>query len=812
MEIVGQGKVKFPVEIVSLTDYLPTMNLDKIIPSRAVRGNQTGVRSVHYPLRLASMVAALTTTAVLSACGGGGGTDFTADANTSASVVAASNVSAAKTTTTTDFTPTPAVSTTRPSALDNPNSTKSLAIIAGPVITDMELQNQGAAATNVPFTFGQIVTMGQFSKNDGLAARLSNGALVRLQVDVKATHADGSVRHMIVSGVLPALAAGQIEKIELVKANAVEATPATLSALTSAGLTGSVNLTLNGVQYSASLADALADPKAVNWLSGSLANEWIVSAPLKTADNVVHPLLSASFAVRWYPGLVKQARVDVIVENTKTFTAGARNLTYDVNVNVGGRAVYAKTGLLHYHHSRWHQSAWWDATTTPQVHARHNTAYLVASKAISNYDLSVAPAETLLADFVKQLPASKTGPMTAGPVMASMGTTGGRGDIGPLPVWTVAYLLSKDQRALTSMMAAADGSATWSIHMRDEKTGMPLRVDNEAYKNASTHMNLAKRGPLPVPRCADNNNSLCASPFKDDTAHQPSMVYLPYLLTGDYYYLEELQFWAAWNPLGTDPGNSGYGKGLVRWQQVRGQGWSLRTLGHVAYITPDAHPLKDYFVKQVDNNLAFYHDTYVVGNPNQLGMFDGSGAGANKMDTSAPWQDDFLTWSFGYLAELGFSKAEPILQWKSKFPVGRMTDPGFCWIEATAYHLLTRVDATSPVYNSFADLYAANFGGESIRHDVKTLVHPNGVPFMSQQCGSQAQADWFTTAMGRRWTLGRMSGYSDSPLGYPANMQPALAVAAVSGIPNAGQAWTTFAGRADKQNYAMGPQWNIIPR
>ena len=36
---------------------------------------------------------------------------------------------------------------------------------------------------------------------------------------------------------------------------------------------------------------------------------------------------------------------------------------------------------------------------------------------------------------------------------------------------------------------------------------------------------------------------------------------------------------------------------------MAGQAWSLRTLGHAAYITPDAHPLKGYFVKQLDNNL-----------------------------------------------------------------------------------------------------------------------------------------------------------------------------------------------------------------
>ena len=112
-----------------------------------------------------------------------------------------------------------------------------------------------------------------------------------------------------------------------------------------------------------------------------------------------------------------------------------------------------------------------------------------------------------------------------------------------------------------------------------------MRTDNEKNRLISTHMNLAKKGPLPVPRFAGNKNTL-ATPYKNDTAHQPSLAYLPYLLTGEYYFLEELHFWATSNSLETDPGNRGYEKGLIHWQQVRGQAWSLRTLGHAAYITP----------------------------------------------------------------------------------------------------------------------------------------------------------------------------------------------------------------------------------
>jgi hypothetical protein len=574
-------------------------------------------------------------------------------------------------------------------------------------------------------------------------------------------------------------------------------------------LTGRVTITVGGVQYTATLADALADATPETWLSGQVANEWVLDAPLKTAAGATHPLLTTRFYVRWYSGLTRQARVDVVVENDKTFTPGARNLTYDVNVEIGGRSVYSKNGLTHYHHARWHKVAWWDASREPAVNVQLNTAYLIASKAVPNYDTSVVPTEGSLADMSRQITAANTGPMTIGPVLAYMPTTGGRGDIGPLPNWSASYLLSMDRRARDSMMAAADGSSSWSIHYRDEGTGYPVRTDNEANKLISTHSNFVNEGPLPVPRCANGNNSLCQTPYEDDTAHQPSLAYLPYLVTGDYYYLEELQFWAASNPLATAPSNNGNGRGLLHWQQVRGQAWSLRTLAHSAYITPDNHPLKSYFNTQLDNNLEFYNATYVVGNPNNLGVFDNTGD--DLIDDVAPWMDDFLTWSFGYIAELGYSKATPVLRWKAKFPVGRM-GPEYCWIEGAPYRLQIR-GADGRAFSTFDALYKGNFSGAFRNDDDQVFTHPRGLRFIDQPCGSQAQADFLGLAnRGVQWPVGRMAGYAGSTEGYPANMQPALAVAATSGIPNASQAWATFANRAAKPNYGESPQFAIVPR
>ena len=187
------------------------------------------------------------------------------------------------------------------------------------------------------------------------------------------------------------------------KSSASTQSNVTLQQLAASGLDSKVTIMLDNVQYTASLADALAGANPINWLSGTIANEWIMAAPLKNASGVAHPLLTARFDVRWYSSLSKKALVSVSLENDKTFVAGARNLTYDVKLDIGGRTVYAKDGLTHYHHSRWRQSAWWDAATAPAIHLQHNTAYLIASKAVSNYDQSLVPSEKELASYATLL-------------------------------------------------------------------------------------------------------------------------------------------------------------------------------------------------------------------------------------------------------------------------------------------------------------------------------------------------------------------------------------------------------------------------
>lgn len=748
------------------------------------------------------------TTALLTACGGGGG--MSAGSGASANQAGSHEVAGV----TSQLAVTTAVTST----------SSGLSCTDKSIVTNLKVENTASTEQgNVPLTFGQVFAAGTVLPSDTLLGRLDDGATIPLQFDVKATHADGSIRHVIISAVVPKLSPGQTRTIQLVKSSLGEAAKSavTPSSLTSAGFTAGVSVNLGGQSYSASADALLKSGKYSTWLAGPIVNEWQVSAPLKTEQGIEHPHLVARFAIRAYSGIQK-ARVDVTIENNWAYEPAPQNFTYDAQVVVGGKAVYSQSALKHYHHARWRKIFWWGGE--PQVHVRHNANYLIASKAVPNYDTSIVVSESGLSSLASRWATANTSPMGSGIVLPVMPTTGGRPDIGPLPQWGAMYLLSMDARAKNVTLGVGDLAGSWPIHYRDKVTDQPVSLETYPYMTllgrAGDAVNPATKKSEAFPVCGGD----CTTTYQPDSSHQPSMAYLPYLLTGDYYYLEELQFWANYNMLQANPYYREFGKGLVQWDQVRGQAWSLRTLGHAAYITPDTHSLKKYFVDRVGNNLDWYNAIYSKANPNNLGVIDGSGkyasastiypTAAGERTGVAPWQDDFFTWSAGHLVELGFSNAQPLLAWKAKFPVGRMTASGYCWIDGAAYSLAVRPSATSPLYGSFGEVYLSTMR----KKDGTPLVNSTGAKFLDQACASQAQADWRTQydrdnkVVRNTWLAGEMDGHSSSTTGYPSNMQPALAVAATSGIQNAQTAWDIFMKRAAKPDYSAAPQWAVVPR
>lgn len=301
---------------------------------------------------------------------------------------------------------------------------------------------------------------------------------------------------------------------------------------------------------------------------------------------------------------------------------------------------------------------------------------------------------------------------------------------------------------------------------------------------------------------ADFPTATGSSPYTADVAHQPSVAFAAYLISGDLYYLEELLFWVHFNWLNGSEisvGCRGRQQGLVSCHQERGQAWALRELGRAAFIVPDAHPLKGLYQRALANNRAWYAQTYLGtgSSANVFGAVDRSllGTGSGRQETKT-WMDDFFTWAVGHLLELGFSDWRPLLDFKSNFVLGRLNGPGFCWVLAGADTIALAPTATGAFRTSWSDVYAGSFSS--------TIT--------STTCGSAAMATAIGAANGATYRAGEIFNYANMAGSRVAIMHAAAAVLVDNQIPGGMLAWQRVRGSSvlpdwsEYQNFALQPR------
>jgi hypothetical protein len=477
-----------------------------------------------------------------------------------------------------------------------------------------------------------------------------------------------------------------------------------------------------------------------------------------------------------------------------------------LNVTIPGKGtVLSQNSVTHYRQARWRRIFWWGKE--PLMHIKHQRPYLEKTGAIPTYDPSLAIPQSRLSEMASEWQSSN-GLMQSGFIYRYMPEGGGRRDIAPLPRWTARYIISQDYRAKTATIGTSEQAGSWPIHFRDKGTDLPISLD--------TYPNMTILGePGWFPSCGGD----CSSPYTPDISHQPSLSYVPYLVTGDHFHLEELHFWANWNLFYGPASYHQYAQGLISWNQVRGQAWALRTLGHAAYITPDNHPMKSYFLAKLNNNINYYNTEWLNWNP--LGYITNQ-AWLDLDKWIATWMDDFLTWSFGHLVALGYESAKDFATYKSKFPVGRMTAPDMCWILASTYWpaILTPypiTGASRPVstWKEYHDTVILSWNDDAIPSWFSNSqnIAGNEQALINAECNSQAMANILGVQRGE------MIGFAWDPEGYPSNLQPALAVAVELGVNDAALAWQVFDDRPVKPTSAAGegggydhhPQWAIVP-
>lgn len=653
-------------------------------------------------------------------------------------------------------------------------------------ITTLSFETQGTKQQNLPVTFGHPFTKGDVPAGETLT--LVNRAAIAnpLQVDAKATHSDGSLRFAVLTAV-PEEISGEytLRASATAGGDSLGLTVEDLLEAVDSGFDATVRFS-GDANASVSAADLLRQSRIDRvYLQGPQALEVHTSSPVPG-----HEHLATYFHIRLFAD--RRVRVDVIVENGWLQVPGPGLANYQASIEVGDQTVFGPTDMAHPHHQRWHQRYWWKQSgeADPQTHAKINRQYLIDTGAVPGYmDLPPEPNEygdIVDLDGLTQV----TPPLGSGPQTDNMPSAGYQPGIGLLPRWCAFYVTSSgDRRAYDATLAGDDGGGGYGVHYRDEQTGGPLSIAGHPQLTLNGYTNLPPR-----PRDNESNGHTA------DTAHQPSIGYCGYLLSGDYYYLEELQFWATYNYLWLAEGY--YGSGLnrhfhdapVRTPEVRQQAWGLRTLGQAAYITPDDNPLKTELETYLTNVLNHYSETY-SDNPqaNNLGVLQ---ARNDHMDEGwlLPWQNDFFVQTLGYLhSDLGFEAAAPMESYMYRSVVDRIGLEGidqFCYRSASSY-IVIAYPPGSEEYNDHTQFYFDSWG------EVYSQTYGEN--------GDCTEGD----------TIER--GTPDEAKSYLGNLQPAISYAVDSGFAGSAEAYarltsaSNYPPSSNTNGFRNIPQWAIAP-
>ncbi len=453
-------------------------------------------------------------------------------------------------------------------------------------------------------------------------------------------------------------------------------------------------------------------------------------------------------------------RLEVVFELARLWDGAPTNLgPYSVEIQRAGKTLAHVEAPRHFWFSRWR----WQSNDRP---VKADIAGLRDRGLIPPF---AGPSQA----FARPAAAPKSGryrPMELAGVEPEMGSTGERPDIGLVTEHQARFLCTGARDALAALRAQAEAAGTLPWHMRDECTGAP--VDLDRYKTMSWY------GDRNV---GDPHIELANTGISIDSAHQPALAYVPYLLTGDPYHLEDLQFAANYNRGVLPPPYR------LSIPQPRAFAWSIRTLAQAAKVTPDRTPRwllpAGYFRSDLERTRKWFETTYVESREPLHRVFRATDNPDNARDEPpqapggtwiSPWQHEFIVAALGWIVLMGFDDWRKSFQWALGGTVDRASGrSGWRRSHPSPYRLIVKAEKSGAVAGSWDEAWKltsrrarwAERDAEALADgDPTYAIYTRGALAIAARLGvkeAEAPLAWITNQLRRRdaavpykWLLG----------------------------------------------------------
>jgi len=278
-------------------------------------------------------------------------------------------------------------------------------------------------------------------------------------------------------------------------------------------------------------------------------------------------------------------------------------------------------------------------------------------------------------------------------------------------------------------------------------------------------------------------NAPDAGELQWDKSHHGSGGYLAYLITGDYFHLETMQYQSALCYLATST-SSGDDTSRIITAQTRGIAWMHRTIGQLVAIAP-SDSVTDDLQSLLSENVAHWDSISSQAGMNSIGYWASQEVATSVYDPghAAPWQQHFWVQTYGMLADLeplsNMTKLKSVRDYLYRSIVGILggsTISEYCFEDAGSYTIQIADGQTSDetsYYDSWGVVYDSTHGGPNTSCG-NTLDDPSATDYWAnllpaiayavEDTATGAYDSWARVTGATNFSTWEASGFDDTPI------------------------------------------------